>query len=191
MREMKFTRRFILGGSLVTVTALHLSGCAAPDTGYVEFDQDGQFFSSTELSRLNDAAEQMIPRTDTAGAADAEVAAIVDGLMMSWAIAPTRRQFQRAIAQVDALALQDFGKPYASLVQGDRFALVDRMDRAAFSEMPPEWASDYKRLKELVFRVFYSSEDASANHVPVPGAYFGDLSLEDYDALQEERAYGR
>lgn len=191
MKELKFTRRFMLGGSLVTVTALHLTGCAAPDTGFVEFDTNGQFFTAKELSHLNDIAETMIPRTDTPGAADAEVAAILDGMMITWAIELTRQQFRRAIKQVEILATQESGKAYASLMPGDRFALLDRSDQAAFSDAPPEWASDYKRLKDLIFRVFYSSEEAGADRVPVPGGYFGDLNLEAYEALQEERAYGR
>ncbi len=191
MSELKFTRRFMLGGALVTVTALHLTGCSAPDTGIVHFDTDGQFFTASELTRLNDVAEIMIPRTDTPGAADAEVAAVVDGLMLTWAIEPTRQQFRDMLAAFDAKAKSDFGKDYEKLLPEERLTLVEAIDTAAFSETPPESAEDYKRLKDLVFRVFYTSEEASADHVPIPGGYYGNLTLEEYEALMDERAYGR
>lgn len=191
MNELKFTRRFMLGGALVTVTALHLTGCSAPDTGVTRIDQRGQFFTADELTLLNDVAEIMIPRTDTPGAADAEVAAVVDGLMLTWAIEPTRQQFRRALAAFDTKAKSDFGKGYVKLMPEDRLSLVTALDVAAFSETPPDNADDYKRLKELIFRVFYTSEEGSADHVPIPGGYYGNLTLEEYQDLMEERAYGR
>ncbi len=181
----------MLGGALVTVTALHLTGCSAPDTGIVHFDTDGQFFKASELTRLNDIAEIMIPRTDTPGAADAEVAAVVDGLMLTWAIEPTRAQFKRALAALDANANANHGAFYTSLMPTERVALIEAIDTAAFSETPPDDAEDYKRMKELIFRVFYTSEEGSADHVPIPGGYQGNLTLEEYEALMEERAYGR
>lgn len=191
MSDLKFTRRFLLGGALVTVTALHLTGCSAPDTGLVHIDSDGQFFIASELTRLNDIAEIMIPRTETPGAADAEVAAVVDGLMLTWAIGPTREQFRRTLAAFDSKAQSEFGKGYDKLMPDERLALLEMVDAAVFSDTPPDDADDYKRLKELIFRVFYTSEAGSADHVPIPGGYHGNLSLEEYQALMEERAYGQ
>ncbi len=191
MRDLKFSRRFVLGGTLLSVTAFHLTGCVAPDTGIIHINSDGQFFSAKELTYLNDVAEIMIPRTDTPGAADAEIAAVIDGMMLTWAIKPTQVQFRRALNAFDDRARTGFGKTYSQLKPIERLALLETIDAGAFSDQAPDDANDYKRLKDLIFRVFYTSEEGSADHVPIPGGYYGNLTLDEYNALQEGLAYGR
>lgn len=190
MNQPTFSRRFVLGGMLVSVTALHLASCSNPDLQIMGFESDGQFFTARELAVLNDVAETMIPRTDTPGAQDAEVAAVVDGLMLTWAVESTQEQFRRVLEGFDDKAREQFGASYGELSSEDRFAVVDAIDSAAFAEDAPEEAEDYKKFKELIYRVYYTSEEGSAGHVPVPGGYYGNLTLEEYDALMEERAYG-
>ncbi len=191
MMQATFTRRFILGGALVSVTALHLTGCTAEDTQLVQVETGGQFFTSNELTLLNDVAEIMIPRTDTPGAMDAEVAAVIDGLMLTWAVESTRNQFRVMLQKFKSVAQKTTGKPYENLRLQARHNLVASMDEAAFSEDAPDYATDYQRLKDLIFRVFYTSEEGSADHVPIPGIYSGNLSLGEYEALMEDYAHGR
>ena len=191
MSQTFFTRRFLLQGSLVTIAALQLTGCHQAGSNLLQITTDGQFFSAHELTLLTDIAELMIPRTDTPGAADANVAAVLDGMMLSWAGADTRKQFQRALKIFEAEAQSRHQKPYSSLPLEQRLELLIDIDTKAFSKTPNEASRDYRKLKELVFLIYYSSEEAGENFVPLPGEYYGDLSAEAYEALMSERAYGR
>ncbi len=190
MKQTYFTRRFLLQGSLVTIAALQLTGCHQAGSKVFEITTDGQFFSADELTRLTDIAELMIPRTDTPGATDASVASVLDGMMQSWASKKTREQFQSALKTFETKALEVYKKPYTSLMAEQRLELLINMDEAAFSKNPDETSRDYKRLKELIFLIYYSSEEAGGNHVPLPGEYYGNLSAEAYEALVSERSYG-
>jgi len=152
MSDHKFTRRIFLSGAVVTVTALSLTGCTEPKTQLVMIEKTGEFFRPEDLTLLNDIAEIMIPRTDTPGAMDAQVAAVIDAMMMTWAIS--------------------------------------EIDVTAFSDEVTDYAEGYKRLKDLIFRVFYSSEAANADYVPIPGQYSGNLTLGEYESLTEAYSYG-
>lgn len=191
MTQTFFTRRFLLQGSLVTIAALQLTGCHQAVSNLLQITTDGQFFSAHELTLLTDIAELMIPRTDTPGATDANVAAVLDGMMLSWAGADTREQFQRALKIFETEAQSRHEKPYSSLLPEQRLKLLINIDTKAFSKTPDEASRDYRKLKELIFLIYYSSEEAGENFVPLPGEYYGDLSAEAYEALMSERAYGR
>ena len=190
MRQTYFTRRFLLQGSLVTIAALQLSGCHQAGSEIFEITSDGQFFSADELTRLTDIAELMIPRTDTPGATDAKVAAVLDGMMLSWASEETREHFQSALKTFETKALAVYKKTYTSLLAEQRLELLINMDEAAFSKNPDEDLRHYKKLKELVFLIYYSSEEAGGHYVPLPGEYYGNLTAEAYEALVSERSYG-
>ena len=190
MNEHKFTRRIFLSGAVVTVTALKLSGCTAPKTQLVTIDQAGQFFGPIELTLLNDVAEIMIPRTTTPGAMDAEVVAVIDAMMLTWANGATQELFRDTLQNIEAIAKAKTNKPYSSLTLKQRQTLITEMDVAAFSETAPDHAMGYKRLKDLIFQVFYSSEASNADYVPIPGQYRGNLTLSEYESLMEAHSYG-
>lgn len=191
MTRKYFTRRFVLQGSLIYVSALHLSGCKVADTKLLEITSEGQYFSAKELTWLTDIAEFMIPRTETPGATDANVAAVLDGMMLSWASEKTRFQFQRALSAFETSSQTQYKKPYTSLLPEQRLEMLVNIDRTAFSKNLDDMSQDYKKLKELVFLIYYSSEEAGENYVPIPGEYHGNLTIEAYNALMDKAAYGR
>lgn len=161
------------------------------DTKLLNITSKGQFFTAQELTWLTDIAELMLPRTQTPGATDANVAAVLDGMMLSWAGEKTRLQFQRALKAFEASAQTQYKKPYTSLLPEQRLKMLVNIDKIAFSEKPNDMSQDYKKLKELVFLIYYSSEEAGENYVPIPGEYHGNLTAEAYKTLMDETAYGR
>ena len=185
-----FSRRLFLEGIVVSVSALHFSACRLAETNLPKISTDGQFFSAHELTLLTDIAELMIPRTDTPGATDADVAAVLDGMMLSWAGQGTRQQLQRALKLFETKAQGLHHKAYTSLFPEQRLELLVDIDTTAFSKHSNDAYWDYRKLKELVFLVYYSSEEAGETYVPLPGEYYGNLTFEAYEALMSERAYG-
>lgn len=190
MSDATFTRRFVLEGALVTVTAFSLPSCIRSDNGIGRISSDGKFFNADQLTVINDVAEIMIPRTETPGAADAQVASVIDGLMLTWAGKESKTQLREVLTALEARARAAFGENYATLAQAERSTVVEAFDVQSFSDDPPSDAGGYKKLKYLVFRVFYTSEESSANYVAVPGQYSGNLTLEEYESLMEQRGHG-
>lgn len=190
MIKTHFSRRFFLGSALVSISAVPLNLHAAPAGEIVLITQHGQFFDAGELTILNDVTEIMIPRTDTPGAQDAEVAAVVDAMMLTWASKTTGELFRQTIGSFDDAAIKQAGGHWCSLPHGQRTAIVEAIDQAAFADGAGDEQLGYRRLKELVFHVFSTSPQGSRDYVPIPGSYEGNLTLDEYEALMQERSYG-
>ncbi len=190
MENTRISRRFFIGSALVSVSAAPLGAHVGASGGIAEVAHDGAFFDAAELTILNDISEIMIPRTDTPGAQDAEVAAVVDAMMLTWASKQTGEMFRHTIAGFDTSAITQTGIAYASLPHAKRVALVEGIDNAAFAKDAGEEHVGYRRLKDLIFHVFYTSPQGSADYVPIPGGYEGNLTLDEYQALMQERSYG-
>lgn len=192
MSQLTFTRRLILKGSVVSIVGLHLSGCKVAETHLFQVTEKGQYFSAQELTLLNDIAELMLPPTDTAGAADANVAAVLDGMMISWASENIRKQFKRAIMAFDIAAQNLHKTSYEFLTYDKRLNVLIDFDTSAFKKPTSDQANsqDYRHLKELIFLIYYSSEEANDSYVAIPGEYFGDLTQNEYEALMSERQHG-
>ncbi|MFC7293084.1 gluconate 2-dehydrogenase subunit 3 family protein [Hirschia litorea] len=187
----RLTRRFFLGGSAVAITAAGISGCRQEDNGLLTVREDGQFFNAYQLTVLQDVSEIMIPRTNTPGAIDAQVASFVDSMMLSWASGPTQMQFLAFLKALDTLSLTQVNKPYTKISQAERTTLLKKVDENAFSTNPSDVSANYKRVKALIFHIYYTSEEAGRDYVPVPGQYNGNLTLAEYENLMNENAYGR
>lgn len=187
---MLITRRVLLSGTVLTITAASLTGCASTDVNIFQINQDGQFFTSRELTVLSDVAEIMIPRTDTPGAIDAQVATVIDSLMMTWAGDQTKGWFKDIIKYFDELSLVKHSKKFDEIPLVLRSALIEKLDADAFSDVSLPQKDAYKHLKYIVFRAYYTSEEASHTHVSIPGLYNGNLTLDEYDTLMKERAHG-
>lgn len=134
--------------------------------------QPGRFFNAREMALLTDVAEIMIPATDTPGAAAANVPGVIDGLMLDWAVPATRVQFRQALADIDAKAA-----PHGFMARppAERAALLTSIDIAAFQG---QGSADqaYRRLKQLIWYAYFTSEGADPDYVAVPGQYRGDLA---------------
>ncbi|MFV3128443.1 gluconate 2-dehydrogenase subunit 3 family protein [Niveispirillum sp. KHB5.9] len=142
----------------------------------------GRFFSGPEMALLAEVAEIMIPATDTPGARDANVHGVVDGLMVDWAEPQTQAQFRAVLAGIDGKG----PRPFLALAPAERAALLTGIDIAAFSGKRPE-DQGWRRLKQLIWYAYFTSQGADPDYVAVPGDYRGDLSKAEYRHLVEER----
>jgi hypothetical protein len=128
-----------------------------------------RFFSAEQFATLAEAAEIMIPRTDTPGAKDAGVAESLDKLMSAWASAERRRQFAALIDELGASA-RAAGGTLASLSQEKRFEVVRAFDAEKLRAYDPV----YTKFKELVLTLYYLSEAGATKELRyelVPGKW--------------------
>lgn len=183
MTDIIINRRIVLGGTLCMISASALLGCKDTKTQIFRVEKDGQFFSSNELTILSDVAEIMIPQTETPGAQDAHVMTVLDAMMITWAGTKTKSQFKNIVSQITKLAHQRFSKPYTALVPTDRLLLIEGLDSSSFKKKDTELSKNYRRLKEIIFHIYYSSEKANPDFALIPGQYDGNLTKAQYSEM--------
>jgi len=173
MKSSHITRRVFIGSSVCVVSIEVLDTEAKKANELLKVLGDGQFFSARELTVLVDITEIMIPKTLTPGAIDAQVAVVVDGMMVTWAGEKTKAQFVSCLKSVQELSMSSYGQSYESLAHQKRLALINHLDKAAFNNKLTPFYEGYRKLKEIVFHVYYSSKEANWDYKLIPGVYRG------------------
>jgi hypothetical protein len=110
-------------------------------------------------------ADTLMPRTDTPGAVDAGVPALLSALLANWASPRTRAGVIEALQRIDASA---GAGGFAAKPADRRNAILAAHDQANFAD------PDYRRLRELVLVLYYSSEPGATvelRYEHAPGAF--------------------
>lgn len=144
-----------------------------------------RYLDAGRFALLSAVADTIVPKTDTAGAVEANVPATLDALLKDWASAETRSQVVAALAEIDAMAREAKGKSFTQLDASARHELLAPHDAKSLKMLPaktkggmvslmgfPNYANPgYGRIKELVVTLYYLSEPAltqelSYEHAP-------------------------
>lgn len=161
--EINISRRVFIGASAFLVT-VPLIGCIFDaEKEILTAVEKGQYFSAEDMTLLIDVAEIMIPKTQTPGATDAHVIPVLDGLMLTWAGSETKKQYKYVIEQIESLAKNSFDASYRTLDKATRTTLISELDKTAFANKTTDLSKSYRKLKEIIFHVYYTSEEANPN----------------------------
>lgn len=194
MNSKRITRRsFLLQSSLLSLSGLVLGGSAigleekthSKEILFVDSNNIDRFFKPEQLAILSKLVDTLIPKTDTPSASEIEVHLTLDEWMTGWASKKTKDQFLFLIANVEREALKKFGGGYSSISEGDRFELTEALDKRSFDEKAkntPE-ASAYRHFKNLVFHIYYTSEEVNPDYVLIPGSYNGCIDEKELKGL--------
>jgi hypothetical protein len=185
MLTNKITRRVFIGATAYVVSAPLLASIFNTKINMRKVVENGQFFDAYALTMLTDVAEIMIPKTDTPGATDANVASVLDGLMVTWAGSKTKQQYISIIQQIEVIAKATYQGAYQQLSLQQRQQLITELDKRAFVNQETDLSASYRHLKEMIFHVFYTSEQANLDFVLIPGGYRGDLSKAELDVIKK------
>lgn len=151
------------------------------------FKSDASFFNAEQMTLVHDIADIMIPATSTPGASDSRSAQVLDELMVSWATEATRRQITSFLAQLNEKARSISGQEYLLMPKESRLAFLSEIDRNAFEKTTSSFLVAYKRFKELIFHIHYTSKEANTNFILVPGGYKGNLSWDELQAIHKRQ----
>ena len=184
MLDIKVTRRVFIGATAYLVSAPLLATIYQPKVEIQKVVDSGQFFTAKELTVLTDVAEIMIPKTDTPGATDVNVSSVLDGLMVTWAGNKTKKQFRNALTQITSLATATYQNDYVKLPLNFRQELLIALDKHAFTNTKTELSEAYRHLKEMIFHIYYTSEQANPDFVLIPGGYRGDITKKELEAIK-------
>lgn len=120
---------------------------------------------ASSMALLSAFADTLIPRTDTPGAVDAGVPKLFSALLADWASSNTRASVLEALQKVD-VAAEPGG--FAAKPADARKAILAAHDKANFSD------PGYRRLRDLVLVLYYSSEPGATvelGYEHAPGAF--------------------
>lgn len=184
--EVVISRRIFIGSSLFVVTAPLLACVPNVSNDLLQVTKDGQFFGASDMTLLVDMAEIMLPKTDTPGATDAQVIPVLDAMMLTWAGSNTKLSFQFFLKQLAQLASGTFDSEYKSLSKVDRTTLISSIDKRAFENKETELSKAYRKLKEIIYHIYFTSEQANPNYMLVPGNYRGCVSQKELNAIHAQ-----
>lgn len=180
--------------SFLTINGAVLAATATPTA-----------LTPSAFALLQAVADTIIPRTDTAGAIDAGVPALFDGLLVNWASPARKAQLIEALSSIDTAARRAVGMGFLSLPLAKREEVLASYDELALSPAPvadmaasdpggqpkvnsvtslmnaaPVANPEYAKLKELIVILYYYSEPALTQELTyeqVPGAWEPSLPL--------------
>ena len=184
MLDITISRRVFIGASVFVVSAPLLASVLNKNNDLYKVLSDGQFFNANEMTVLTDVAEIMIPKTDTPGAKDAQVALVLDGLMLTWAGKKTKEQYKECIVQIQTIARDTYQEKYIDLSLKQRTQLIEQLDIRAFENKKTGLSASYRKLKEIIFHVYYTSEEANPDFVLIPGGYRGNLTKQELEQIK-------
>lgn len=165
---------YALGGvASASLASALLGGCQAPapdELATYEFAT----LDAGQQDLLAALVDEIIPATDTPGAAEAGVPQFIDKLMTDWYAPEDRDAFLTGLATVDPRAE---GGSFVGLAEEARAALVAEMDAEAYEPRPddaPPGPPFFRQLKELTLSGYYTSEVGATEElqwVAAPGRY--------------------
>ncbi len=164
-------RQFIFGAiSLVGGNALLASCKSEPNIKPTNIANSGPlFYSAADFVLVTRLCDLILPRTETPGALDAGVPAILDSLMDQWANSETQSNHRRDLADIKTGLDANSGGNFIDAEYSVAEAGLNVFDTAAFSDEHAHFA--YQGLKQLIEVAYAASEAGSETYHrnPVPG----------------------
>jgi len=123
------------------------------------------------------AAERILPRTDTPGAADVGVPAFLDRFYGEFMTDDERRLFVAGLDAIESAAKAAHGGSFASLASAQQDAVLRTVAASQQAQSP----SSFGLLRSTTILGYFSSEQAAKsvlNYDPVPGSYDGCMPLD-------------
>jgi gluconate 2-dehydrogenase gamma chain len=123
------------------------------------------------------AADRILPRTDTPGAADVGVPAFLDRYYGEFMTDDERRLFIAGLDAIEAAAKAAHGGPFAGLTGAQQDAVLRTVAASQKDQNP----SSFGLIRSTTILGYFSSERVAKdvlNYDPVPGRFDGCIPLE-------------
>jgi gluconate 2-dehydrogenase gamma chain len=191
-REALIRVAALMGGTLSAAALLALERVYAAGNGPAAGANNGApappTLNASQKATVSAVVNVMIPRTDTPGALDVGVPALIDLMLRDVYTQSDRDRYLTGLADLDAAASSETGQKFVTLESKQQLALVRKFHDAAVAEERQQ-RSAHAHLerpfilmtKELTLLGFFTSEVGATQvlqYVAVPGSYHGCLPLE-------------
>lgn len=181
----------LLGGALTAPTLAGLVAGCGPATSR---GREDRFLGEQQLELVRALVDEIIPPTDTPGAADVGVHLFVDEMLGRFFSPARRDRFVAGLAGLEERARARTGGGFLAASPEARHALLSELDAAAFPspaspidepDVPGDAEQDpngfWRSLKELTVTGYYTSEVGQTVelHVMPLGPLDADVPLEE------------
>ena len=187
MTKLLLNRRGAIASLLAISATGALTACSnadAPRRGAVDagvkYASVGQFFSATEMAVLGAIASTIMPATNTPGAIEAGVPAVVQELASVWGDDDYRRYWRAGLSDM-ADRLQDADGDFVDMTADQKARALGTLDADVFNGSLD--LGFYRDLKSTVLQAYYMSEPGATEELayePVPGEWIGCVPLSQY-----------
>lgn len=167
------SRRDVLKTLIVSVGGSTLLSACGGRVPLEAFSPGGsrRFYSEREMALLSRVSDLLIPRTETPGALDVHVPALLDRLMAEWANSNTQDTHRAALATLDQRLQTAAGGDFLGATDGVAQRALAAVDEAAFNGEPVE---GYRGLKGLITQSYFATEAGALEEeqwIAVPGRW--------------------
>jgi hypothetical protein len=133
-------------------------------------------FSKEDLLLMNNIGEVIIPKTDSPGAKDADVASMMAVMVKDCYAKPDQAVFKAGLVDIEKRAQAAQQKPFAQLSSSQKMSLLNELD--ALAKNNDGGVHYFSMIKQQVLFCFFTSQTGATKvlrHVAIPGRYDGDF----------------
>jgi glucoside 3-dehydrogenase (cytochrome c) hitch-hiker subunit len=169
-RREAIRRAALLAGVAVAPEWLEMAGRAQTAAAKT-------YLAPALAATLAAAADRIVPRTDTPGAADVGVPAFIDRLYGEFMTPSEQQLITQGLQEIDAAARTSNGAGFSTLTVQQQDAVLRAIAKAQQGKEPGSFAL----LRSATVLGYFTSEEVGRNvlhYDPVPGAYNGCIPID-------------
>ena len=180
---MAVTRRAVTHGLLGVWAVAAAGGISARADNATGRPVGGRrFFTAAEFAFVTAYADTLLPSTDTPGAVQAGVPALLDHMMTTWAGKKTRGDLRQLLVELQKDLVQDGGRAFAEASSDSRLSTLRAVDARRFAGESAPSPGPYRQFKILIARIYYSTRIGATvelRYEPIPGDWKSDIPFSD------------
>jgi hypothetical protein len=181
-REALRKTAMIMGAAVSSSTVIaFLYGCKSrPDLTYKPV-----FFNEDQALLVSEAAEIILPKTDTPGAKDVGVPNFIDSLIKDCYTEEDQKKFMEGLNEFDQNAAKELGKKFIEASSEQQHDYLKKVHdeavnaKKADSKMPQPFILKFKELTMLGFFISEPGATQVLQYVAVPGSYKSCIPLKE------------
>lgn len=160
----------LLGGNALSVAMAYQNNPKS-------WQSAGRLLSQGQMHLLRDICQIVIPKTDTAGAADVDTHGFIDNQLVRCHPRWQQTQVVDLLVRIDAAANKRFAQAFTQVSQQQQLALLTSIEEAD-QEFGHDDSEHFAFLKQLIVFGYFTTEVGATKelaYLPVPGGFKGSI----------------
>lgn len=160
---------------LLSGNALAVAMTYSPKTNSI--DAPGKLFSQADMLTLRDICAQVIPKTDTLGAAEVDVHGFIDNQLFHCFTKKEQLACQQILLRLNEQSKKGYQQPFSQCSKAQQLSLLTDVEQTR-NGFDANDRNQFKMLKGLVIFGYYTSQEGATKelaYLQVPGSFKGSI----------------